>query len=268
MLRTSALFASPSPGLKITFRWIVHSFLQSFHWLKKQVTTYTILIVYWTWNRLKRTCMKQKKAIECADDFCTEWLQKWKVELLNSKTLCWGTLKQLFHRFFEWVHICRNFALQLTFCTNSKLNRNRLRVVIFPKHKKLKWKMSWNLYKRKKEQGFCIFLNVFLFLKIGSQVEGKEEENSLDLLMPCTELSFRIEILLWKIKEDSSPREAGKVWCVLFLSTSFTIPTFLISALTSVTTVFSYTCDLHPERFSASVPDSNIAVPFSLHLTM
>lgn len=55
--------------------------------------------------------------------------------------------------------------------------------------------MSWNLCKRKKEQDFCSFLNVFFF-EIGNQVEGKEEENSLDLLMPYKKLSFGIEILL------------------------------------------------------------------------
>lgn len=119
-------------------------------------------------------------------------------------------LKQLFHRFFEWVHICRDFALKLIFPPSSKLNRNGLRVVILPNHEKLKWQISWNLCKGKKERDFCTFLNVF-FLKIGSEVEGKEEENSLDLLMPYRKFAFGIEILLWQIKEHSSPRKAGKL---------------------------------------------------------
>lgn len=94
------------------------------------------------------------------------WMCRWSFLLNGCKSGRWYLIlkqfaeehwKQLFHRFFEWVYICRDFALQLAFPTSSKLKRNGLRVVIFPKHKKLKWKMSWNLYKRKKEQDYCTF---------------------------------------------------------------------------------------------------------------
>lgn len=89
----------------------------------------------------------------------------------------------------------------------------------------MKWKMSWSMRKRKKVWYICTFLNMF-YLKIDSQVEGKEEENSLDLLMPYRELSFGIEILLWQIKECSSLRKAGKSWCLFFSEHQLHHPNF------------------------------------------
>lgn len=80
MLRTSAA-SLPQSWAQNTFRLIVHSFLQSFHQLKNQVTT--ILVVYWTWNRLKITCMKQKKLY---------WMCRWSFVLNGCRSGQWNSL--------------------------------------------------------------------------------------------------------------------------------------------------------------------------------
>lgn len=70
---------TPHPGHKITFRWIVLSCNLSSGWKTRLPTI--ILIVHWTWNRLKWTNVKKekKKKRTCSEHACAlfiEWLQK------------------------------------------------------------------------------------------------------------------------------------------------------------------------------------------------
>lgn len=106
--------------------------------------------------------------------------------------------------------------------------------------------MSWNPFRvfisvvlcKGKKWDFCTFFSVFFFFKswvsTGCQVEGKEEEKSLNLFLgPNSQCLMK--------KGGSSERKAGKWWCLLFRSTNFTIPTFpsLAATLTSIIPLFS-----------------------------
>lgn len=191
--------------------------------------------------------------------FCIKWLRTWKMDLIikhlvKDKGSSWFT---------DSLNRCMlagtpHWNLYFIFPTSSNLNRNGLMIVILPNHKKLKWRMSWNSFQvyisvilcKGKEWDFSTFFSVVVFFKswvsTGCWVEGKEEENVLDLLLgPNSQCLMKILSLGYrsscdKLKEVHQ-REKQESVGVLFLSTNFTIPAFLNPAatLTSVIPLFS-----------------------------